>query len=341
MAEDSTGDALGRHVGVWRRRMLTRLPEIPASLGRSQILGRMVRALGLSGLARAWLRRAVLGDLLSRTRDITVVIGVRNRADYRIANALRSIREQTYAAELVRVLVVDYGSEPSSQTVIMTLCMQHDVEYLRIDEAPVWSRARCLNIGIRRASTTFLMTSDTDVMLSRRYIADAIRALETSPLSVVCSSMLDLPQESVEIMKAATRPEGQLALDTWKDWCSPRFGSPFHPSVALTYTAFFQLLQGYDEHYEVWGGEDSDLMRRFRYLGLRLQTLDSGSFYLHQWHPKFEGVPGGQHAPVIGRNHAYLRRNHSILRNDRDWGTAQPRAKRPDRAQPGPEGPAL
>ena len=332
---------LGRRVGVRPRRTLTTLPQIPASLGRSQILGPMLRALGLGGLGRAWLRRAVLGDLLSRPRDITVVIGVRTRADYRIANALRRIREQTYAAELVRVLVVDYGSEPSSQAVIMSLCGQHDVEYLRVDEAPVWSRARCLNIGIRRASTTFLMASDADIMLSRRYLADAIRTLEVSPLSVLCSSMLDLPEESVEVTKDAARPGGQLALDRWKDWCSPRFASPIHYSVALTCTAFFQLIRGYDEHYEVWGSEDNDLMRRFRYLGLRPQALDSGSFYLHQWHPKFEGVPGGEHAPVIRRNHAYCWRTYSILRNDRDWGTGQPREKRPERPQPGPESRAL
>lgn len=297
-------------------------------MGRSQILGPVLRALGLGGLGRAWLRRTVLGDLLSRPRDITVVIGVRNRADYRIANALRSIREQTYAAELVRVLVVDYGSEPSSQALIMSLCGQHDVEYLRVEKAPIWSRARCLNIGIRRASTTFLMTSDADIMLSRRYLADAMRALEASPLSILCSSMLDLPEESVEVVKDAARSGGPLALDRWKEWCSPRFGSPFHHSIALTYTAFFQLIRGYDEYYEVWGAEDRDLMRRFRYLGLRLQALNSGSFYLHQWHPKFEGVPGGERAPVIRRNHAHLLRNHSIVRNDGNWGTAQPREKR-------------
>ena len=307
--------------------MLTTLPQISASLGRSQILGPMLRAFGLGGLGRAWLRRAVLADVLSRPRDVTVVIGVRNRSDYRIANALRSIREQTYAAGLVRVLVVDYGSEPSSQAVIMRLCAQHDVEYLRVDEAPVWSRARCLNIGIRRASTTFLMTSDADIMLSRGYLADAIRALEASPLSVLCSSMLDLPEESVEVMKNAVRPGGQLALDRWKDWCSPRFGSSYHRSVVLTYTAFFLLIRGYDEHYEVWGSEDDDLMRRFRYLGLRPRPLDSGSFYLHQWHPKFEGVPNGEQAAVIRRNYAYFARNHSIVRNDRDWGTAHSRKK--------------
>lgn len=305
--------------------MLTSLPQIPASLGRSQLLGPTLRALGLSGLGRAWLRRTVLAALASRPRDVTVVIGVRNRADYRLANALRSIREQTYAADLVRVVVVDYGSEPSSQAIIMRLCGQHEAQYLQVAEAPVWSRARCLNIGIRRSSTTFLMTSDADVMLSRRYLADAIRALESSPLSVLCSSMLDLPQASVEVMKDAALPGGELALEKWKHWCSPRFGSRFHRSVALTFTAFFHLIRGYDEHYEVWGSEDDDLMRRFRYLGLRPQVLDSGSFYLHQWHPKFEGVPDSEQAEAARRNYAYFGRNHSIVRNDPDWGTAQPR----------------
>jgi hypothetical protein len=315
-------------------RMLTTSPQIPASWGQSNILGPMLRALGLGGLGRTWLRRAVLAHLLSRPRDITVVIGVRNRADYRIANALRSIREQTYPAELVRALVVDYGSEPASQAVILNLCRQHDVEYFRVDEAPVWSRARCLNIGIRRVSTTFLMTSDADIMLSPRYIADAIRALDVSPLSVLCSSMLDLPETSVEVMKEAAGPAGQLALEKWKDWCSPRFGSAFHRSVALTYTAFFHLIRGYDEHYEVWGSEDDDLMRRFRYLGLTPRGLDSESFYLHQWHPKFEGVPDGQHAAAIRRNHRHFWWNHSIVRNDHDWGMAQVPEKRRDRPRP-------
>lgn len=305
--------------------MLTILPRILASPGGSRILRPVLRALRLTRLGRAWLRRAMLRDHLSRPGDVTVVIGVRNRADYRIANTLRSIRTQTYPAGSVRVVVVDYGSEPSSAGLTMHACRQHGAEYVRIDEAPVWSRARCLNIGIRRANTKFLMTSDVDIMLSPRYLSDAIRALEASPLSVICSAMLDLPEESVEVMRDAARPREELALERWREWCSPRFGWKLHPSIAVTYTAFFQLIRGYDEYYQVWGQEDCDLMRRFQYLGLHPKLLESESFYLHQWHPKFESIPGGEHAPEIQRNLAYLKKNHSILRNDRNWGTAQNR----------------
>jgi hypothetical protein len=55
-------------------------------------------------------------------------------------------------------------------------------------------------------------------------------------------------------------------------------------------------------------------------LGLQARCLRAASFYLHQWHPKFEDVPLGKHAPQIRDNRAHLDRTHAILRNDRRWG---------------------
>src|SRR4029079_2259886 len=79
------------------------------ALGRWRIT-RIIGLLFLRSVGRLWLRRAVLRHELSRTDDITAVIGSRNRADYRLENAIRSIRSQTYPADLIRIVVVDYGS---------------------------------------------------------------------------------------------------------------------------------------------------------------------------------------------------------------------------------------
>jgi hypothetical protein len=72
--------------------MLTLLSWICRGLGmvearttRSVLPSRPVRVVG-----RTWVRRALLRDELSRPDDVTVVIGHRNRADYRLVNALRS-----------------------------------------------------------------------------------------------------------------------------------------------------------------------------------------------------------------------------------------------------------
>jgi predicted glycosyltransferase involved in capsule biosynthesis len=272
------------------------------------------------GLERIWLRRAVLSHEFSRPDDITVVIGVRNRSDYRLINSLRSIRAQEYPADCVRIIVVDYGSEPASARGTMTICEKYLADYIAVDHAPAWSRSRCLNIGIRLADSKFLMTSDVDVMFSPRYLGDAVHALTKSPLSVVCSPMLDLPEESAEIVERAADTGETLQFDSWRQLCRARFGWPFHPSIGVAYTRSYKLMCGYDEYYEVWGYEDEDLMRRFMYLGLKPTPLNSGSFYLHQWHPRFEGVPDEKRAAHFRRNRLRFEENHSILRNDRDWG---------------------
>jgi glycosyl transferase family 2 len=300
--------------------MVETLSQVHARFGRSRIGRRLLRALPLHRLARMWMRRSILSHELSRTDDITVLIGVRDRADHRLANALKSLRAQTHPADSIRVAVIDYGSESRWAARTAELCRQHGAEYLRIHDVSVWSRSRCLNIGIRRVRTKFLMTSDVDIVLSPTYLADAVRALTVSPLSIICSPMLDLPEASAASFRRMAETEEALSVGTWREQSSPRHGWDFHPSIVVGYTAFFQIVQGYDEYYEVWGCEDEDLMRRFRSLGLLPRRLDAEGFHLHQWHPKFEGVPDGEHAIGIERNRAYLRRNHSILRNGPSWG---------------------
>ena len=306
--------------------MLTCLSYVYAILSRWGTTRRLLPLLRLPGFGRLWLRRTVRRRESPRPGDITIVIGARNRSDYRLSNALRSIRAQEYPADAVRVIVVDYGSEPESARGTRTICEAHRARYVAVDHAPVWSRSRCLNIGIRLADSKFLMTSDVDVVLSPRYLRDAVHALAASPLSVVCSPMLDLPEDSVPLLEQAAGSGEDVPCDTWKPLCKPRYDWKYHPSIGLTYTAYYKLVRGYDEYYEVWGLEDDDLMRRFTYMGLEPKALDSGSFYLHQWHPKFEGVPDGRTAAQVQLNQSYFEKTHSILRNGRDWGIPPARA---------------
>jgi glycosyltransferase involved in cell wall biosynthesis len=300
--------------------MVKFLSDIHAILGGSRVGQQLLRTVGVRRLGRAWLRRTVLREELSRPDDVTVLIGVRNRADHRIVNALRSLRAQTCPPDSVRAVVVDYGSEPTSARFTTEVCRRYGAQYVRVDEAPIWSRARCLNVGLRRVDTKFVMTSDVDILLSPRYLADALRMLRDAPLSVVCAPMLDLPEASSETVARAARSDQDARLETWRAWSVPRFPSEFHPSVAVTYTAFCKLIRGYDEYYELWGKEDDDLLRRFSYLGLETRSLGPESFYLHQWHPRFEDVPGGKNASQVQRNRTHFVSSHSILRNDANWG---------------------
>lgn len=323
--------------------LLRRTPLVPrllsglhAAVGGRRGGHRLLRWLRVRRLGRAWLRRTVLREARAGPNDVTVVVGVRNRTDHRLANALESLRAQTHPADRIRALVVDYGSEPADARATVDLCRRYGAEYLRVDGAAVWSRGRCLNVGIRRAETTFLMTSDADIVLSPGYLADAVRMLRSEPLSVVCAPMLDLPEETTRTAKRAARTDGALPLEAWRRRAEPRFEWRFHPSIAVTWTSLYRLVRGYDEFYAVWGEEDVDLMDRFRRLGLTPRPIAGDSFYLHQWHPKFEGVPEGEEAAQVRRNREHLERSHSILRNGPDWGVPPGSSPRRDGRLPAP-----
>jgi GT2 family glycosyltransferase len=302
--------------------LLTHLSRTYGALGRWSITRSIIflPSLLLESAGRAWLRRTVLRHEVSRTDDVTVLIGARNRANYRLENALKSIRSQTYPADLVRIVVVDYGSEPVGASRTASMCARHDAEYLRVDGVEVWSRSRCLNIGIRHANTKFLLVSDVDIVFPPHYLSRCVEVLTASLTSMVGSTMLDLPQWSAPTLERSARTGNELQFDSWKRWCQPRRDPAFHPSICATYTALFHLVRGYDEYYEVWGNEDDDLHRRFGYLGLTRKSLAPESPYMHQWHPESDRGRDGENAERIQRNELYLAKAHSILRNDLSWG---------------------
>jgi GT2 family glycosyltransferase len=299
--------------------MLTLLSWICQGLGlvqartkRTILPSRPVRVVG-----RTWVTKALLRRELSRPDDITVVVAIRNRSDYRLVNLLRSIRGQSYPDELIRIVVVDYGSEPASARPGKSICEAHRAQYVRVDTDEVWSSARSLNVGIRRVDTKFLLIADVDVVFSPRYLADAVALLRASPPSVVCSAMLDLPEEATATLERAARTGEDLDFEALRQLCRPRLGWECHPRVCMTYTVLYEAIGGLDERYWSWGWDDVDLMKRFLYLGLRQRTQVSRSFYMHQWHPDSER---GREAEHIQRNKSYCQQTHSILRNDHQWG---------------------
>ena len=276
--------------------------------------------MGTDILARTWLRTTLRKGTRPEPDDVTVVIGVRDRADHRLALALRCLRDQTYPAEQIEVFVIDYGSASAAADRTLTICRDHDAAYLRVEARDVWSRSRCLNIGIRRATTKYVVTSDADLLLSPRFLEEAVAALRRAPLSVICAPMLDLPEHSTDLLFAFAGTSDPLPLDEWRTWATPRHGWRYHRSLTVTHAAFHQLIRGYDEFYEDWGHEDLDLWRRFMRLGLKRNVLDPHrAFYLHQWHRRFEDTSVDQRQ-AIERNRERFRRVHTIVRNDASWG---------------------
>lgn len=292
-------------------------------LNRTSTSRRLWAKFGLGHLGRAWIRGHILPALSSYCEGITVLMGLRDRADYRLKNALKSIRNQQGLPRPPEILVVDYGSRPANAEAALECCRQFSAGYVHVSDVAGWSRGRCLNIGLRRVRSELVMTTDVDMVFPQEYLADAVRTLQSDPFTLVCAPMYDLCQDSSSrLMKSALEDE-PLEVDRWKKWAEVRYGWGLHPSILCTYTAYFHMLRGYDEFYKVWGSEDEDMMRRFESMGLRRKRGGEDSFYLHQWHPKFEGIEESGRSRTIAENKAYLNRRSSLIRNGLDWGQAK------------------
>jgi hypothetical protein len=269
-------------------------------------------------LRRARLRNELAQQTEGMDDSVTVLIGIRNRSDYRLRNALWSLRHQDYPSDLVKIVVVDYGSTTEHRTRTFELCDRFDAECFPLAAPGGWNKPKCLNYAIKRTRTKFLLSSDVDVIFPQQYLTEMVHALKKNPLAAVYSRMQDLPQDSVETMQTLDTMDADIPFDTLFELASARGAGYENAGINGTYTHYYHYLRGYDEFYEGWGSEDNDLMKRFVNLGLDIVSLYPNATYLHQWHPKGEGI--GNYQETARRNREYYEDTRSIIRNTQRWG---------------------
>lgn len=181
-----------------------------------------------------------------KREDVTVVIAVRDRCDYRLVNCLKSIRSQEYDQGLIAIVLVDYGSMSDYIQGYEAICKKYNVKYMRIENQLSWCRSHALNIGIRNAGTKYLFNTDVDIILKSNYIKTAVHELKKDPMQVVLSHVLYTSEEDIsgEIDTVKEYPgfENYIKL-------SPAVGAGIN--FALTY--FYHIIRGYDEYYKWWG----------------------------------------------------------------------------------------
>lgn len=250
--------------------------------------------------------------------EVTVAIPIRNRADHRLRNALATLRAQDYPRHLVKIEVVDYGSSSDALEKVEVLCAQFEASLTKLHVTNVWNKAKCANYAIKRCRSEFLLSADADNLFPHNFISEMVHALRANPLSVVYSKMLDLEQDTLSLLIRLNEQNLNVPYAELEKLGVARGAGNKHPGTFGTATAFFQQIRGYDEQYEEWGWEDNDIMRRFLYLGLDLISISDRAKFLHQWHPKGEGVRDWTESRE--RNLRYFNSNSTVVRNPICWG---------------------
>ena len=239
--------------------------------------------------------------------DITVVIPIKNRYSKRLLNLLKSIRNQSYNQDLIKIILVDYDSKKEQVYFLKKSCHKYNAKYIRVDNHSTWSRSHCLNIGIKRTKTKYLLSTDVDIIFEKDYIKKAIQKLKKQPFSIIVSQCWDLPENW----------NNQLDFNKLKSLAKPRYyGQNYGSGINMTSTYFYHKLRGYDEKYKIYGIEDLDLIKRLIILGLNIKIIDA--YYFHQWHPV--SSKGEKFKHYISKNLLYYKHTNSIVRNKTKWG---------------------
>jgi glycosyltransferase involved in cell wall biosynthesis len=188
----------------------------------------------------------------------SVVIATRDRAAL-LEGALRSLATQVGTAA-IEVIVVDNGSTDATRSVAAA----HDAVYVYEAEP---NRARARNAGVARATGEMLLFVDDDVVLPPFFVAAHARAhaADTFP-RVVTGPIINVPSTD-------ERPVPTFANASNAFFCTCNASVPRNT---------FQSVGGFDESFDKYGWEDTELGARLR----RFDVRRTFAWDAYLWHIK-------------------------------------------------------
>lgn len=195
--------------------------------------------------------------------QITVIITIRNRESSRIENQVNSIRK--YGANPT-IHVVDYGSDENYKNQYEKLCAKLNIKFTHMyAEGLPWNKCRAINYGVRQATTSFIVTSDVDMIYTSNPFQWCLDNFEEKCIYHIPTYWLP---------KSANFKKAQAA------------GIGNSGGFVFSHIQAFIDTNGYDERFVYWGKEDADFPIRLRTLGYKQIWLPETEHKLyHQWHP--------------------------------------------------------
>lgn len=184
--------------------------------------------------------------------------------------------------------------------------------------------ARCRNEGVRITSAPYVLFVNCDCVLPPDHLR--IHLSERRPALVVGSDSLRLPEEQSERVARGWRADEAARqaplrerwrvtrddLDAKLNWLFRNPGKPklFADNIAV-WRRDLSRVNGWDEKFRGWGGEDDDLRMRLLQAGLRIRSIRNLTRVLHLWHPPDPTVPRRW---TEGRNAAFVQRGFRLTR---------------------------
>lgn len=124
---------------------------------------------------------------------VTIIIPIRNEADF-IERAIRSVLDNDYPAERMKILVVDGMSDDGTREIVAQLS-QADSRVMMLDN-PKRIAPAAMNIGLKAARGDLFIRVDGHVEIPADFIAKSIRCLHEHPEAWVAGGYIKTVADS-------------------------------------------------------------------------------------------------------------------------------------------------
>ena len=201
---------------------------------------------------------------------ISIVIGYKNRDLTRVIKNLDSLANQSLKD--FELIFIDYGSDELIAQETKVLVSKYDFAkyYYSDTKGWFWNRAHALNTGIKKANGDIILLYDIDLIVEKDFIKK-ISALNYEN-NFYTFSCFYLPQH-FDLQNKVLEKDGIHYEQNYVGLC------------AVNKSVVFNI-EGFDEYFMVWGGEDDDLYQRLVNKGLQRNQVQTAEYKVfHQWHP--------------------------------------------------------
>jgi len=242
-------------------------------------------------------------------RRISVIIPSFNRPDY-LRRVLVSLAAQTRLVD--EVVISDDGSSVDVPEAIADAlpALPFPVHFVRQPDEG-FRAAKCRNNGIRAATGEYLIFGDQDIVLDRSYVETFARRARPGEFLVGYPARLDEEQTArvtEEMVRAGTAAQLASPRERWlvrKQYLKDRWyrvlhalhlrpiGPKLRSGVFGAWRADLLAVNGFDEEYRGWGGEDDNLGARLHRAGIRGRNVFPRVVTVHLHHPPHH-IEGGR-----------------------------------------------
>lgn len=214
------------------------------------------------------------------------------------------------------ILFCDDGSGQDTATVIRNFASRTSIPVQHLwQEHKGFRKCRILNEGLRKSRAPVLIFLDGDCVPHRDYVRDHLARQEEGRYLAgrrvelgrrlsgeltperVRAGYLDFPRPGLvlDALRGETEHLQRTVRVPWA-WLRARLGMERIDDLkGCNYSvprAALEAINGFDEEYEGYGREDTDVELRLQNLGLRIKSLKGLALQFHVWHPRREFTPG-------------------------------------------------